>query len=174
MVIVKKEAIKNSYILNVVFNKSSYSKEDVEEMEKQFKASLDQLHEMITFIKGTAEGLSFDQMVLSRIELVSEEVLVNIISYAYPKDSPGLIYIECSHPEPDMIKIVVKDQGIAFNPLKNMKEKNDNLPLEERELGGFGIYFLMQIMDKVEYARVGEFNVLSMEKSKDRKEKESE
>lgn len=52
--------------------------------------------------------------------------------------------------ENNAIKMKISDKGIPFNPLE--KETADlNVSLEERKIGGLGIYLIKEIMDKVDY-----------------------
>ncbi|MFN4175202.1 MAG: ATP-binding protein, partial [Parachlamydiaceae bacterium] len=87
-------------------------------MVKTFKAKLDNLREMLGFIKREATLNGFDDKSLNRIELAAEEVLINIIQYGYPKHD-GVIEIDCQTSGKAGIKIVITDQGVPFNPLEN-------------------------------------------------------
>jgi len=131
-------------------------------MEKTFEAKLSFLHEMIQFVLEQAAQLDFDQREMSRIELITEEVLVNIIDYGYSDDT-GKIYIDCSL-EGDTLKLVVSDEGMPFDPVANAKHIDIEAPLEERTYGGYGIFFILRVMDEVNYKRVEGKNILTMTK----------
>jgi serine/threonine-protein kinase RsbW len=65
--------------------------------------------------------------------------------------------------ESDELKISVIDDGIAYDP--TLKEDPDiTLSAADRPVGGLGIYLIKQIMDKVEYKRIGEKNHLILTK----------
>lgn len=132
-------------------------------MNKIFSAHLDNLYEMLVFIRNQAEALGFDEIEISKIELAAEEALVNIISYGYP-DGEGTIEIICEKIAKNGLKIVLKDNGIPFNPLANAKKFEQDAPVEARSIGGYGVFFIMKIMDEVEYKRECDFNQLSMVK----------
>lgn len=63
-----------------------------------------------------------------------------------------------------MIVLVFIDQGIPYNPLEN-KDPDITLNLEEREIGGLGIYMVKKIMDEVSYEYMDGQNILRMRKS---------
>jgi serine/threonine-protein kinase RsbW len=130
-------------------------------MNKTFTAHLDNLYEMLLFIRNQAESMGFDEIEISKIELAAEEALVNIISYGYPVTS-GKIEIFCERVNNNGLKIVIKDNGVPFNPLSNSKQFDPQAPVEARAVGGYGVFFIMKIMDEVEYNRVDNSNVLSM------------
>lgn len=134
-------------------------------MANTFIASLDNLLDMLAFVKRHAQQIGFPEQQLNKIELASEEILVNIISYGYP-GSIGLIEIQCipSSHNPGL-QIVVIDQGIPFNPLIKASNAKHYDPLSEsHHLGGYGIFFVLEIMDEVSYQRKGSQNVLTLYK----------
>jgi anti-sigma regulatory factor (Ser/Thr protein kinase) len=117
-----------------------------------FPAKLEHLYEMLRMIKQQAEAVGFTGKSLQDIELSAEEVLVNIIHYAYP-NLEGTILIHCILLETG-IKIAISDQGIAYNPLKQS--------LETKAVGGLGIHLVRNLMDQVEYKRIGDTNNLML------------
>lgn len=132
-------------------------------MIKCFPASLKNLYEMLDFVRRHAQNCGFEVAYINKIELATEEVLVNIINYGYPKGE-GSVEIQCSFTEEEGLKIVIKDGGIPYNPLKDKKTFNLQGALEERSVGGYGIFFILSLMDEVVYAREENFNILTLKK----------
>ena len=134
-------------------------------MNKVFSASLDTLYEMLNFIKEQAEIFGFDPVCISQIELAAEEAIVNIVSYGYPSDQKGTIEISCFPAQDGSIglKIMIKDDGIPYNPLTTKKTESISL-IEKRVPGGFGVFFILKIMDEVEYKREDNANILILVK----------
>lgn len=136
--------------------------------QKTFPATLDHLYAMLQLICTNALEVGFDENELAKIELACEEALVNIISYAYPHKK-GELEIDCQSTEKG-IAISLKDQGIPYDPVSHSeisKKVIDNPdPIELRKLGGFGIFFIMTLMDEVRYTREGDSNVLLLIKNK--------
>lgn len=131
-----------------------------------FSAKLENLESMLDFIKEGVEKLDFDAKVINQIRIASEEALVNVISYAYP-DGAGNIEISCNaeddSKEGKRLTIQIVDWGIAFNPLA-LPEPDINSPIEERRIGGLGIYMMRNIMDEIHYKRDGDKNILILVK----------
>lgn len=129
---------------------------------KVFIAELDQLYDMLDFIKNFSLNRAIPSTLLDQIILASEEALVNIIHYSYSKDKKGNIEITCEDCQEEIgIKIVITDQGIPFNPVKQIPYPRPN---RSNSLGGYGIYLLLELMDSVEYQRIDNENVLSLTK----------
>ncbi|MCM8826663.1 MAG: ATP-binding protein [Candidatus Omnitrophica bacterium] len=121
------------------------------------------LYPAIDFIKNSAKELGFDNKKIYELELASEEVIVNIINYAYPSGT-GEMEITCAPLQDNKgIKVEVVDWGMSFNPL-DRPLPNINAPIEEREIGGLGIYLLRKTMDDVSYRREDGKNILTFVK----------
>ncbi len=126
-------------------------------MSRQFNASLDHLHDMLNYIRLQAIECGFDLSKAHAIELACEEALVNIIHYAY-EGQKGEIGIQCQCLDRGL-NIVIKDQGIAYNPLAKAHE----LPSNADE-GGYGIFLMLELMDNVFYERENMANILTLSK----------
>lgn len=96
-----------------------------------------------------------------RLRLCIEEVVENIVNYAY---DGGNGWIEVGTQLADgLLTITLKDEGIPFNPLEQ-EDPDITLTAEDRQIGGLGIFLCKQMMDKLEYERNGDCNVLKMRK----------
>jgi serine/threonine-protein kinase RsbW len=129
-----------------------------------FFASLDQLHEMLHWIRSEAARLGFQSSDLYRIELASEEAIVNVIHHSY-LDQGGEIGIDIDSTKSGAMQIEISDSGQAFNPLMQKQKKHAPATLEEREAGGLGIIFIQKCMDSVRYERKNNHNVLTLTKN---------
>jgi anti-sigma regulatory factor (Ser/Thr protein kinase) len=124
---------------------------------------------MMEFVNTHAEQVGFNPSARSHIELAAEEVLVNIISHAYKGTDieDPCIHIECHLIKNEELKVVVKDKGKPFNPLEASREcpeGNKNLELGLPVIGGYGIFLIFQMMDRVEYLYEDGMNVLHLTK----------
>lgn len=130
-------------------------------MNTVFLAKVDLLHAMLLWIRERL--VDFDAPTIRKVELASEEALVNIIRHAY-QDRPEKIEIEMHiHPN-SHVEIALKDSGPPFDPSKNRKKIDRSLSLEEREVGGLGIHLIHENMDEVRYRREKGQNVLVLVK----------
>jgi len=123
-------------------------------------AHLKSLQKSVAFVSSFTRELGFDPRRLSEIELCVEEVLVNIFNYAYPGE-PGEVEISCRSGPEGTLTIEIVDSGIPFNILSS-DDPDISLNIDERHVGGLGIYFVKQLMDRVEYRREDNKNFLSM------------
>jgi anti-sigma regulatory factor (Ser/Thr protein kinase) len=123
-------------------------------------ANMDNFDDILDFVQSQVEKTGFSKKKTQEIRLACEEIIINIINYAYP-DKKGNIEIHCDTTTRGgkgyQIKII--DWGIPFNPLSN-PEPDTSIPIENREIGGLGIYLVRNVMDKIDYQRDGEKNIL--------------
>jgi anti-sigma regulatory factor (Ser/Thr protein kinase) len=125
------------------------------------KASLENERALLDFVDGEFErhGLPTQGEVLVAIE----EIFVNIVHYAYlPKEGDITLSLTFDS-EAGNVVVRLEDEGKPFNPLE--KEAPDlSADIMERKIGGLGIHFVKNLMDKVEYEYVNNKNVLTITK----------
>lgn len=128
----------------------------------ELSAKMENLAPFLEFVRERvlARERGFDEGAADRIELALEEVLVNIINYAY-SDGPGSIELRMATPDGRGIIIEIEDRGSPFDPLA-APEADTSASLEDRNIGGLGIFFVRRIMDRVEYRREDGRNILAM------------
>lgn len=132
---------------------------------KQFEIEnrIEEISSLAVKIEKLAKDWNLSSELTMNINLVVEEALSNIIFYAFKDKENRKIQIIISLQKKDIV-IEIKDSGIAFNPLKQ-EAPDISLPAEERPIGGLGIFLISQIMDKINYKRESNQNVLTLKKS---------
>jgi sigma-B regulation protein RsbU (phosphoserine phosphatase) len=97
-----------------------------------------------------------------KMNLVFDELLNNIISYAYSDEDEHDIEIKIVLSE-DHLTVSITDDGIPFNPF-DVEKPDTELSLEERRIGGLGVHLVREVMDKVSYQRRIDKNVTTLVK----------
>lgn len=130
-----------------------------------YKDNFSSLTQLASDIEVFSSKNHIPQATTYALNLCLDEVLTNIISYGRKNKSQNChIEIDLSVSNNRVIAIV-RDTGIPFNPIQNSPSSpNLRLPIEDRSVGGLGVYFLEQYMDKVEYKREHNQNVLTLTK----------
>jgi len=127
------------------------------------KVSLENLKKVSSFVHKWAKKASLSDHSEKELLLAVEEAYVNIVKYAYPEPS-GKVTVYC-YMDKDTLTLKIKDEGIPFNPLE-FPQPYLVSHLEEREVGGLGVFLIRRLVDNVEYKRQGKYNVLTLVKSK--------
>ncbi len=101
-------------------------------------------------IAEVAKEVGFDEHALYQIELAVDEACANVAEHAYQAEEQGEMEISCYLAGQALI-IRVRDWGVGFDP--NAVEKPDvEAPLEDRGLGGLGLFLVRQVMDQVKFS----------------------
>ncbi len=132
-----------------------------------FAAELQHLPKMLLWIRERLAQKSFDAKWLNRLELASEEALMNVIQHAYG-NRQGKVEIELTI-APEHVEIAIRDWGPPYDPLAKSSQVDLETALEKRKTGGLGIYLIQQIMDEVVYRREKTANLLTLVKHFSRK-----
>ncbi len=127
----------------------------------ELSAEIENLKKFNDWVVSEAYKHKLSTETVSKIELALEEVLVNIINYAYQQESKGSILVQCGYTDESIFSITVKDRGLPFNPLK---KKSPELisNIDERQIGGVGLILVKKVADKLEYTRTDDENILNI------------
>ena len=133
-------------------------------MRKELKLinRMEELERVNQFVEEIVDELGLDMEMQLNLNLVIEEMVVNVISYAYPEGKTAEIGL-LAESDGKELTFVLSDKGIAFDPTKKESADMDANPAE-RDLGGMGIYIVKNIMNEVSYQRLEGKNLLTMKK----------
>jgi serine/threonine-protein kinase RsbW len=130
----------------------------------RMSAKLENLGGFIGSLSDCAKAQGFEQEKISKMELATEEALVNIFRYAYP-EAPGDVEMICKL-EGGRFTIEIIDSGIPFD-VTAMPDPKVADGVHEREPGGLGVFFIKKVMDEVRYRRENDRNILTLIIQKD-------
>lgn len=119
-----------------------------------------ELPRLMSFVEEVCNELHISDVM--PLQLALEEVVANVIYYAYAPGTVGDIWISAEH-KCDRVAFIVEDEGFEFNPTK-VPDADTSLSAEERSIGGLGIFIVRQTMDIVRYSRRGNRNRLRLTK----------
>jgi len=124
---------------------------------------IQQIPQLAEFVEAVADVAKLDVALTMSINLALEEAVSNVIMYAYPTGSDGLVDIEAIIRK-DSLQFIVSDNGKPFDPTA-APEADISLDVADRPIGGLGIFLVRNIMDEVTYTRSDDGkNILTMTK----------
>lgn len=130
--------------------------------EIRIKNQVSELEKVAQFIEELGEELGLSMELQMNLNLVMEEMVSNVIFYAYPQGVEEEIEL-LAKSDGKELTFVLSDKGREFDP--TMKDDADpNVNPAERDLGGMGIFIVKNIMNEVTYQRLGDMNQLTMKK----------
>ena len=135
--------------------------------ELRIDAKIENLDAVLAFVEAELCECTMKQQ--RQIAIAVEEIFVNIAHYAYAPDTGGAVIrvrrrdtaVNGACGRGDEVVIEFEDNGKPYNPLEK-RDPDITLGVEEREVGGLGIFMVKKIMDSVEYRRGGDKNILTI------------
>jgi sigma-B regulation protein RsbU (phosphoserine phosphatase) len=122
-----------------------------------------QIPQLAGFIEAVAQAGSLNQSTAMSLNLALEEAVTNVILYAYPEGTDGMVEITAIIRPKKAIEFIVDDSGRPFDPT-GAERPDLELSVEDRPVGGLGIHLVRSIMDTVSYTREDGHNILKMKK----------
>lgn len=132
--------------------------------ELELEAKLENLGEVMAFVDEQLETAGCSMKIQMQIDLAVEEIFVNVANYAYsPEVGPATVRVEVK-PDGSAVIITFIDQGVPYDPLAKT-DPDVTLSVDERQIGGLGIFLTKKNMDDVTYEYVNGSNVLTLKKN---------
>ncbi|MCJ8499564.1 ATP-binding protein [Desulfatitalea alkaliphila] len=114
------------------------------------------------FVLGRGRAVGLAEAVISKIDLVLEEVLVNVFHHAFEGQAAGAVEVGCGPAaEEGLFLVRVIDPGRPFNPLDQPPPDLDG-DIADRPIGGLGILLAKEMSHRMHYQRRDDCNVLDI------------
>ena len=135
-----------------------YIREPATISEIHLEAELENLYKVLDFVDNRLKEWSPEGR--NMIGIAVDEIFSNIARYAY-YPAVGDVTVRVS--VDDAVAIEFEDSGAEYDPM-SAYNPDIELPAEEREVGGLGLFMVKNIMDTMEYRRDGDRNILTIKK----------
>ncbi|PTY03842.1 anti-sigma regulatory factor [Opitutaceae bacterium EW11] len=120
--------------------------------------TLDALDPLADFVHAAAAAAGLDKKAAGRLHLAVDEVATNTVTHAYgERGLTGQLYLSAEI-APDVLRIHLEDTGPAYDPTATPPPADLDKPLEERGVGGLGIFLARRNVDAFLYERRGDRN----------------
>ncbi len=121
-------------------------------------ATLDSLKIIREFVMTVAETAGLDRKSACRLRLGVDEIATNAIEHGYVEtDIEEMLHVAADIGE-HTLKIVLEDRGSPYDPRQAPPVGDFDMPLEDRQAGGLGIYLTLRCIDTLFYERTGDWN----------------
>ena len=138
-----------------------------------FPGRYEEIQRICHFVADGAAVSGLDTTAIFHIELACDEACTNVIEHAYGGENRGQIRVSWQQEDGAFI-ITIHDNGRSFDPTTVPKPALPELPddatpphVDDVKVGGLGIHFMEQLMDKVTFSFDGDMgNTLTLVKKK--------
>ncbi len=114
-----------------------------------FSAQFENLDPIRDFVAAAARQAGMDEKAVYNAQLAVDEACSNIIEHAYEGVPDGRIEVSTISTR-GAFKVALRDWGKTFDP-STVADPDTRASLEERQVGGLGLFFMRKLMDRVEY-----------------------
>lgn len=136
-------------------------------MEKVYStvAKVDNWDDIYSFLDCLIKDVGLEKKIRTNMLVACEEIFVNVAMYAYKHlGTPGNVTIKFLYDEAsNEICITFIDSGIKFDPTK-AGNADTTSSVQDRKIGGLGIFLAKKIMDRMEYEYLQNQNILKLTK----------
>jgi anti-sigma regulatory factor (Ser/Thr protein kinase) len=113
--------------------------------------TLDSLARIRAFVKTAADAAGLDKKATYRLQLAVDEIATNIVVHGYAENElAGDVTLEAEVSDSEL-RITLEDCATPFNPHSRERPAQLDLPLEERPIGGLGVFLAIENVDRYEY-----------------------
>jgi anti-sigma regulatory factor (Ser/Thr protein kinase) len=125
------------------------------------EARLDEIERIHTAVDILAEAEGWEPELLFQIKLVLEEMGTNIVKYGYDEGGEQEFRITLMS-ESRALTMEIMDNGKPFDPFADSPPPDLDSSVEERPIGGLGVYLVRKLMDEAHYRREDGMNKVTL------------
>lgn len=111
-------------------------------------ARLDNLAAIRRFVEDAASSFGIESVIVGDVVQAVDESATNVVVHGY-RDRPGEIEVEIGRAGNELV-VILRDQAPPFDPTQR-PSPDVTLPLDERPLGGLGVFLTRRFMDQVSH-----------------------
>lgn len=120
--------------------------------------TLDSLEAIAVYVADVAAAAGLGEETSYRLQLAVDEVVTNIVSHGYAEVGiEGQVELNVEV-DAQRLTIHIEDTGPSYDPRQYQRPDHLDLPIEERKVGGLGVYLAMNSVDEFRYEQVGDRN----------------
>lgn len=120
--------------------------------------TLDSLDAIAQYVMAVAAETGLDKKASYNLRLAVDEIATNIIIHGYEEAGrEGVLDLQAVVDE-QSLTISLEDTGAPYNPTERPNPDDLALPIEQRKMGGLGVYLAIHGVDKFIYERLGDRN----------------
>ncbi|MDS4027410.1 MAG: anti-sigma regulatory factor [Candidatus Contendobacter sp.] len=123
-------------------------------------ASLTALSDIRRLVTQACQTAGLSEDATYRLALAVDEIATNIITHGYEEQGmTGDLVVSLDQTDQELI-ILLEDTGVAFDPRDRSLPTAEDLdkPLDDREIGGLGIFLALAGVDRFDYQRSDNVN----------------
>lgn len=131
--------------------------------EKSISNSIEKLDELTQWLTSWMDAHQVNKSVAYKLRFAMEEIASNAVYYGFPTGTSGTVKARITA---DAVlpkySLEILDDGEAFNPLKETPDADTDSAIEDREIGGLGVFLVKNLSEDCHYQRIDGWNHLTI------------
>mgnify|MGYP006270394973 CR=1 FL=1 len=138
--------------------------EHVARRQHEAEATIEGISELMSMSDSFCNEHAIGADISGRLQLVLDELLVNVVRYGQAEHTPcPVIKLDLRYSfQTNLLIAELQDNGVQFNPFA-LAEPDTDLTIDERELGGLGIYLVRALAKTFSYSYEDPWNTILLE-----------
>jgi anti-sigma regulatory factor (Ser/Thr protein kinase) len=129
----------------------------------RIRADLNEIAAVSAALEGAMKDHAFSEEEILDTQLAVEEAITNVIVHGYAgREGEDGIAIACRATK-GLVEIQIEDTAVPFDPL-SLPEPDLAGSIDDRKIGGLGIFLIRQVMDEIVYRYEDGRNILVLVK----------
>lgn len=129
------------------------------------KNDIAELPPLAEFVERVGAQAGLSPSIVYVLNLALDEWVTNLVSYAYPPGELREIHVAVQIHD-DWVVLEIRDDGTPFDPVTQAPPAPTSGDIEERPIGGLGLYLIKRMFDHIHYKSECGWNVLRLEKNR--------
>ncbi|MCR6632707.1 MAG: SpoIIE family protein phosphatase [Magnetospirillum sp.] len=125
---------------------------------------LDELGRLAAVVDDFVEKNGLPERISFNLNLCLDELITNIVSYGYDNDQHHDIHVRLGL-EDGVLMCQIIDDAKEYDPFVEAPEPDLDAEVDDRPIGGLGVFLVKEFMDRTEYRREGDRNVVTLWKN---------
>jgi anti-sigma regulatory factor (Ser/Thr protein kinase) len=117
----------------------------------KIETRLEELSRLTEIVEALGEEDGWSPGLVGKVNLALEELAINTINHGHASGLHSISFRFSSTEESLTIEMV--DDGKPFDPLTDAPIPDVNAPMDERPIGGLGVFLVRKLMDEFTYRR---------------------
>lgn len=135
----------------------------VQTAETSIDNSIEKLDELTRWLTAWVEEHQVNKPVVYKLRFAMEEIASNAVYYGFPTGTSGTVKVRITVDDDlPVYSLEIMDDGESFNPLEEAPEVDPELALDEREVGGLGVFLVKNLSENCQYERLNGWNHLTI------------
>ena len=131
--------------------------------EKSISNSIEKLEELVSWLTQWLSDHDVSGSIAYKLRFAMEEITTNAVYYGFPTGTSGTVTVRIHEDvRHEKYRLDILDDGEAFNPLEEAPEADPTLELDDRELGGLGVFLVKNLSEDCSYMRENGWNHLTI------------